>query len=190
MGSEVGIAILTGGLSKRMGTAKENLEICIGGEKTTFLEHLCKEFSGFEHKYLSVNRSQSICIPGYVLIKDEYDEIGPVGGIYSVLKRADVDALLIVACDMPRFSKEAAEYFILNWDGKSTCIATLDGRREPLAGIYAKSALPFLEEQIRRQEYKVGLLHERIGSRLIDMSDYREAFTNINTMSEYTELSS
>ncbi|MFC2101673.1 molybdenum cofactor guanylyltransferase [Bacteroidota bacterium] len=42
-------------------------------------------------------------------ISDDITGVGPLGGIYSALKRTSCDALLILACDMPYLSRSFLE---------------------------------------------------------------------------------
>lgn len=185
-----GIAILAGGLSSRMGKAKENLPLNTGGKETTFLKHLCEEFSGFENRFISVNANQKYEVEGYETVTDEYEEIGPLGGICSVLKRSGTEAVVFVACDMPKLSKRAVEYLIEHWDGSNVCIAVVDGKRQPLAGIYTKACIPYIENMIESGTYKLGVLLEKTNGQMVDMSEFRDEFTNINTIEDYIKLSS
>lgn len=183
--NNIGIAILIGGRSSRMGQAKECLILEHDGKKETFLEHLCNEFHDYTYKYISENNSQDITVKGYNVVRDKYDEIGPLGGIYSVLTESETDAVLFIACDMPFISSKAAEYLIDSWDNSPACVALVNGKRQPLIGIYTKDCIPYIENQIETGNYKIGILLDNVNCRMSDMSSFEKEFVNINTVSDY-----
>ena len=186
--NNVGIAILAGGLSSRMGSPKADLMLCRNGENRSFMEHLCKELSEFKYCYISENKNQGYHYEGYREIIDDYDEIGPLGGIYSVLKKADTDAVLFVACDMPHFTADAARHLISKWDGRSVCYSLVNTTKEPMAGIYTRDCIPAIENQIANGNYKLGLLINEMNGQPVNMSDFADCYININTKEEYEEL--
>jgi len=182
---KVSIAILTGGHSSRMGRNKAELMMVNDPLKKSFLSHLCDVFACFENKYISINSGQSYSIEGYDSVVDTVSDIGPLGGIYSVLSNCKTDAVFFIACDMPFFSLEAVEYFINKWDGELLAISKVEGIREPLAGIYTKECLQEIERQIATGNYKLGLLINNMNGQYIDMTAYKKSFTNVNTIDDY-----
>ena len=183
-----GVAILTGGLSSRMGYPKAELEIKCEESVKTFLEKLCDEFCDFDEKYVSMNSKQKYTCDGYTAIIDEFDGIGPIGGIWSVLNNSKADAVFFLACDMPLFTKEAAEFFISKWDGSKVAISYVNGIRQPLAAIYTKDCLAQLKIQLANGQYKPGMLIDRLDGQRIDMSSFEKCFTNVNTLEDYEKL--
>lgn len=185
---DMGVAILAGGYSLRMGKPKAELVFDKNDKSVTFLGHMCEEFEEYRHRYISQNSTQEYRYVGYEQVIDEYEGIGPLGGIVSVLKRADTKAVLFLACDMPFFSRQAAEYLIGNWDGSPICYSTLNGCRQPLAAIYTKECIIHIEEQIARGDYKLGILIESMKSQPVDMSEFADCYLNINTAEDYRKL--
>lgn len=185
---DIGVAILAGGRSLRMGEPKAELMLCGDGRKESFLEHMCVQFAMYKHRFISINDTQEYCYPGYEQVIDEYAGIGPLGGIVSVLKWADTPAVLFVGCDMPFFSRAAAEYLIENWDGSPICYSIVDGCRQPLAAIYTKDCIQSIEKQIMLGKYKLGLLIESMDSQAVDMSDFVDCYLNINTVEDYKKI--
>lgn len=184
----VAVAILSGGMSSRMGKPKTDLLVKKSGVNLTFLECLCQEFSAFSHKYISVSAEQKIQVPDFVSVVDIFEKIGPIGGIYSVLKAADTEAVFVIACDMPIFSLECAKSMLKKWNKKTPCFARVNGHREPLVAIYTKNSIPLLEKLISEKKYKLGIFHEQMKSQVIDMSEFEFDFTNINTMDDYRKM--
>lgn len=185
---DIGVAILAGGRSLRMGEPKAELMLCEDGRKETFLEHMCAQFAMYKHRFISINDTQEYCYPGYEQVIDEYAGIGPLGGIVSVLRRAGTSAVLFIGCDMPLFTSAAAEYLIDNWDGSPICYSVVDGCRQPLAAIYTEDCIQSIEKQIMRGDYKLGLLIDSMDSQVVDMSGFAECYLNINTAEDYRKL--
>ena len=105
--NSLAFSILLGGMSSRMGKDKAKLKIESESGESTFLEHLAGETNDFGDKYLSINSSQDYSLVGFTNIIDSFPNIGPLGGIYSVLKASKKQYVLFVACDMPKLTKEA-----------------------------------------------------------------------------------
>lgn len=179
------VAILTGGLSKRMGTNKDELTIGREDSKISFLQKISEEFSDFEFRFLSTSEKRPKKIKEFVSINDKFDNLGPIGGIYSVLSKSSAKGVLFVACDMPFYRVDAARYLIGQWDQKSVCIPVIYGKKEPLAGIYTKSVLSEIEKMIEEKNVKLGTLLERVDPQYVDMSMFEDCFVNIDTPEEY-----
>ena len=184
----VAVAILSGGMSSRMGKPKTDLLVPNADGNVTFLERLCRNFSAFSYRYIAINATQDIQMPGFVSIVDKFEKIGPIGGIYSVLKESSTEAVFFIACDMPSFSMECAMRILEKWNKESPCFAVVNGHREPLVGIYTKNCIPLLEKLISEKKYKLGIFHEQMKSQVIDMSEFESDFTNINTMDDYEKM--
>src|SRR5262245_31356666 len=84
---ELEIWILAGGLSLRMGRDKSRLRL---GSRTLLghVRHAARQ-TGF---------------PVRTLRKDALPRCGPVGGVWTALKRSRASALLFLPCDMPNIT--------------------------------------------------------------------------------------
>ena len=145
---KIAATVFTGGRSVRMGRPKES--IVIDGDGRTFLERICDETRACEKtcisgKYLSVRRGQQTDIEDFTAVEDEYDGIGPLGGLVSVLRRAKkdgMDAVLIIAVDMVKYDRYEIEGICRAYSGEDILLPrTGDGRVHPLAGIYSVNIL-------------------------------------------------
>lgn len=184
MKDNLSLAILLGGMSKRMGSDKSQLKV---GE-STFLEHLVKELDFFREKYFSVNSTREYHMEGFANIEDAFPGVGPLGGIYSVLKAGKNEYVFFTACDMPKLSREAVKYLIDNWNGEDMCIATTKRGREPLVGIYGKACIPVIEDLIAKGIHKPIVIADYVSSKFVDMSSFEECFDNINTFEDYLRI--
>lgn len=186
--NSLAFSILLGGMSSRMGNDKAKLKIESESGESTFLEHLAGEINDFGDKYLSINSSQDYSLEGFTNIIDSFPNIGPLGGIYSVLKASKKQYVLFVACDMPKLTKEAISHLISEWNGEDMCISKTANGRQPLVGIYSKACIPFIKDLIDKKIYRPGMLFDSVKSKLVDMSDFEDCFANINTIDDYKKL--
>ncbi|MBR0164326.1 MAG: molybdenum cofactor guanylyltransferase [Lachnospiraceae bacterium] len=185
MEHSVGLVILSGGRSRRMGQQKELLDF--RGE--TFLARICRELSPFcAEKYLSVHAGQDYAFEGYETLYDLQEDIGPMGGICTALSRCDAEALLAVACDMPFYGLKQAYLTREAWDDDTDILLPVaDGREQMLSAVYAKRCLAVMEEMIAAGDYRLRTLTERVRTRRFSSPD-AQPYRNINTMREYAEV--
>jgi molybdopterin-guanine dinucleotide biosynthesis protein A len=144
--------ILTaGGKSSRMNQNKALIEF--NGKKLIeysfdILSKLCDEIlissNSNEYAFLSKNINPDI-----------YKEIGPLGGIFSCLQHSQNEKCLILPCDTPFIKTELLEYLLKFSKDFETVIPEINGKIEPLIGIYSKSSIPILEKQIKEKEYSL-----------------------------------
>ena len=186
--NDIAFSVLLGGMSSRMGSDKAKLKIKSDSGELTFLEHLARELNDFDEKYLSINSSQDYSLEGFTNITDFFQNIGPLGGIYSVLQASQKQYVLFVACDMPKLTKKAISYLINEWNREDMCISRTANGRQPLVGIYSKACIPFIKDMIDKEIYRPGMLFDSVKSKLVDMSDFEDCFANINTVDDYNRI--
>lgn len=148
-----GVVILAGGKSRRMGRDKAELEI----KGIRFLDKLVEEFSRFGEVLVSVDDEKEYSNIPYPMVRDVYSDCGPMGGLYSALMACRSDALVVVPCDVPFFSGDIAEKMCLKLEeGIDAVIAvTEDGRMHPLCGVYRKTCLKEMGENLKNHRYKM-----------------------------------
>src|SRR5436190_14310087 len=78
------ICILAGGLSSRMGRDKAHIR-----------------FNGSTLAALIKRKALRTGWPVRTLKTDAITRCGPIGGVYTALKRSKTDAVMFIACDMP-----------------------------------------------------------------------------------------
>ena len=169
---KIGCVILAGGKSSRMGTDKALLEY----DGKQFIEQIADQLSWFEERIIARGTNGGISdsmAKMWTVIPDLYPDHGPIGGLHAALSACRSDALFVVTCDMPLFDRELAELLCTEMqnsdapetiygenglktdsDGKHVDAYDViisvgsDGKIHPLCGVYRKSALSVLEEQI------------------------------------------
>ena len=179
--------IVAGGKNSRMqGKKKLFLEY----NDRSFLESILDALQGIDKVYLSVEDTTPYIHLNMPMVTDKILGIGPIGGIYSGLVSCDEDALLVVACDMPFISKTTIKCIIDKYmkNKDNIVLAYADGREQPLLGIYPKTVLPFFEDQIQNNNYKLRELLNKAGYLVVELSAEDKSSVNINTVLEYETL--
>lgn len=180
------VIILSGGKNSRMNyRIKAFLEV----DGVRFIDKIFFSVSDFKEKILSCNdiKLYEEFKEKALLVKDEYKNIGPIGGIYSCLKKSNFESALVVASDMPFLSKDFINYISSYEFSEDALIPVVNGKINPLCGIYKKSVLKTIELMIHKKDYKLKNLLENINTKYIDC-DEKNNFINVNTEVEYNEL--
>lgn len=180
----IGLIILAGGKSSRMGADK----VWLSWQGKTFFSHLLEKTTnyGFSEILVSANE-QLACYAQYsvTVVADRYTNCGPLGGLHAALQVGTADYFFVVSCDMPlfQFSVAAACQKAL---GKETqvVVPVTAGRKQPLAALYHKSCLPVIEKLLQEKTYKIQALLEQVNTKWLNMDDYNSLFFNVNTPQE------
>lgn len=182
--------LLAGGSSKRMGMEKGQLKI---GTRFLYeyplqvLENLCDEILISTCKgFFETERHTLVC--------DELAGIGPLGGIYTCLKKSSNKLNVVLSYDLPLVNEGLLNYLISESNtGEVVLPASKPNRPEPLCGIYNKSILPVLNRLIEQKRYAVHGILPLVRSRILvmdeTMSFYRpDLFLNMNRKSDLEKL--
>ena len=178
----IGAALLAGGKSTRMeGSNKALLKL----NGLTYLERIGGELSFFPERIYSGNSpelAEKIC---FKHMPDILSDKGPMGGIYTALCGCESQALFFVACDMPFFKKEMAEYLMPRYLQTYDCIMYKDftGRIQPLCGIYGKSCIRKMEVLLEQGRLKMAELLSGLEVKIVQAPKDtfpEDAFRNVN----------
>lgn len=136
--------ILAGGESRRMGTLKP-LVIYRGKPLINWiydvLSTLCSEI-------VIIANTGDFSHLGASVYPDNFPGNGPAAGIESGLSHCQSDLALIASCDTPNLSAELFAHLLRNHNGFDISLATHDGIRETLIGVYSRSVHPVFREEI------------------------------------------
>lgn len=175
--------ILAGGDNRRMEGKKKLL---LTREGKTFGQWISEAFAGLDEVYLSVAEEMTADLKQ---IPDRYGHIGPIGGIASGLGQCDADALFVAACDMPFLDRAAVERMLERFRQKPGLVVAAAGEKvHPLFGIYPKTMLPVLEEQIKKGDYRMMDVLRAVPHETVDFGEAAKALENINTTEQYAGL--
>ncbi|MDO7906483.1 molybdenum cofactor guanylyltransferase [Paenibacillus sp. JX-17] len=153
-------AILAGGKSSRMGKDKGLLPL----EGGTVIDHLLQQMEpAVKERLISTNEPQAYAFTGMPLITDNTPGLGPLSGIQAILQHcaaADDCWCLVTACDMPLadtglYRALAACAEEAGRQGMNAVIPVIQGRIQPLPGIYHPSAALTLNRPIQEGRLKL-----------------------------------
>lgn len=182
--NSIGLLILSGGKSQRMGTDKGNLKM---GEET-FISRLLKNMGDYDERILSAPVKAEIA--GVRVLPDE-DSVagkGPAAGIATALSFCRSKGLMVVPCDAPFADFSVAEklievYCAMPQGMMRPVVAESTRGIEPLIGIYPKCAGPIVRKALEDGIYKMKDILKKTGCRTVFVPD--EKLININTPEDY-----
>lgn len=184
-----GCVILAGGKSTRMGKDKALLEI----SGKSFIKMLSEEFDFFEEKMIARGNNECIQEISWTVVKDMYQERGPIGGLYSALKICKSEALFCISCDTPLAQKALYDilyeaFFEDEYD--AVICMTKDKRVHPLCGIYRKSTVGIFEQQILSGNNRMMNAMKRMHVKYVELNSLteNEQLINVNTKEEFDAL--
>jgi molybdopterin-guanine dinucleotide biosynthesis protein A len=100
--------------------------------------------------------SDSYSYLDYQVVPDEIPGIGPMGGIYSCLKKSENDLNLVLSCDMPFVTQEIFRRLVGKRGRSMICVPWHeDEHYEPLCGVYHKNIVPEIHKFILKNNYKL-----------------------------------
>ena len=166
------ICILAGGLSSRMG--RDKTKIRINGR--TFLTHI-------------KTVAQSTSLPVRIIRRDIVARCGPLGGVYTALKSTKADAILFLACDMPFITGGFLDRLKKKLRARTAAIFTCFEGKAGFPFILRSSALPVVEEQLRRRSFSLNALAETTRAKSFRSSrkEVSQLF-NINTPEDWEKV--
>jgi len=180
---EVTGIILAGGASSRMGKDKGLCEFqgkALINYAIDVLTPICGKI------LISSNNVVEYQKFGYQVVIDEHKNIGPMGGIYSSLRKSSTKHNLIISCDTPFLSTQLLEYILDNFNNYDI-VVPVHGNSfiEPLAAYYSTNIIPNLESSIKRNNYKLINFFNVVKHKSIKVDSMpgfsKELFRNFNT---------
>jgi molybdopterin-guanine dinucleotide biosynthesis protein A len=87
------------------------------------------------------------------VLPDEWNEVGPLGGIATCLSRTQNALLLVLAIDLPQIQPEFLKKLLARSDSDCGVVPIHHSRYEPLIAVYPRAALRVAIDQLREQDY-------------------------------------
>lgn len=188
---KLSMIILAGGLSTRMGRDKAGLLL----QGKTFLELQIDKGRtlGIQDILVSGYRGE---ISGVRLIRDRYEQKGPLGGLEAALREAKETQCLVLGVDIPLVPAEElqnlireAEENVTRAGGRAIRATILEhnNRQEPLIGVYDTSLADEMEREVLFGKGSVFALLRKTGYGVYKTSSPDFLFQNINNPDLYRE---
>jgi molybdenum cofactor guanylyltransferase len=181
--------ILSGGKSSRMGKEKG---LCLLKGKP-LIEYSYQLLAKICKSVIISSNSDCFNYLGSPVVKDEIQEKGPAGGIYSCLKTSKTEDNFIVSCDMPNVSVDLIRFILAKKKGYDAVVPFFNKFPEPLCAYYRRDCKYTFEEAIKKGKYKIQNILNDLNCKYIEIrpseSVYRpDMFTNVNTPEELIDL--
>ncbi len=186
---EVTGIILAGGASKRMGRDKGLIEF----RGKPLIEYAVEVLTPLcANILISSNNVIDYQKFGYPVVSDEYKNTGPIGGIYSSLRKSTTSQNLIISCDTPFLTTQLLEYVLANYDNYDIVVPEHGNSFiETLAAYYSTNIINQLKNSIERKDYKLLNVFKEVKFKSIKvdgMPGYsKELFKNLNTPGDLFE---
>ncbi len=188
---EVTGIILAGGKSSRMGKDKGLCEFN-GKALVEYAIEALKPICG--NLIISANYNpEKYSAYQLPVIADEIKNIGPMGGIYTCLKKSETEHNIVLSCDTPFVGTLLLKHILENVE-KEQIVAPSHHTFliEPLSAYYSTNVLAEIKDSIDKKDYKLINLFKKVRfkSVLVDglMLFYNDnSFMNINCPSDLEE---
>lgn len=183
--SDMAGIVLAGGFSSRMGRDKAKLTF----QGKTFLEIQIEKMKNIGITEIIVSGYED-CPDDVICVRDVIAHKGPMSGIHAGLKAMSKPCALVVAIDIPLIPEQVLEQLIHAHEPGLISVTVVDGKPEPLIGIYDKSLADACEEVLQSEKPAVYRLLNKMGYRGIEYNGDLRAIMNCNTVKEYDVLTS
>lgn len=176
-------AILAGGRGRRLGGVDKGLVRLHG---RPLVEHVIERLAPQVGRLvISANRNRDVYAAyGFPVVADVVGGYcGPLAGMLSVLRVAGTPFVLCAPCDAPALPAGLAERLAAGLaDARAdACVASCDGRLQPVFALLRCTLAGRLEEYLRRGGHAAGAWLRQEGATLVDFPDAGAAFANVNT---------
>ena len=188
---EIGIVVLCGGESSRMGIDKWQLPV---GE-STLLDHLLGQMEPHDGTVLSQGSSRPVsCSSSKVeVVEDQIPESGPLEGIRCGLKHLSnrFEFAFVTACDIPWFPPTVVEFLLQQIENHQAVIPVVEDRVYGMTAVYRTDIHPKLTEMVMAQQLKVSLLASELRTNRISKQQLQsvdpqlDSLKNINGPEDY-----
>ena len=168
--------ILTGGLSRRMGTDKSVLPV---GD-TTLAFFLAKKYACLGPVCFCVDRPGRFPTAPYGELTDAYPGCGPLNGLVSAFRQTPEELVFLTAVDMPCASAAAVQALREAMGEAEACLY----KGEPLFGLYRRSCLAAAERCLREGKNSFRDFLPLVNARLLPVEEGPD-LRNLNTPEEY-----
>lgn len=184
--------ILAGGQNRRMGGQPKGL-LDLNGEplvvrQLRMMKPVCAEQiiitnEPERYRYIVDHDVRILC--------DNYPNQGPLGGMEAAFSAASNDYVWTVGCDMPFLSPDAAAHMLhLIQDGDDAVIPIVDGRVQPLHGLYHSRCAGTIRSLLEAGERRLMSLLDQVRSRYVQSGEFpnieaQDWTWNMNTPADY-----
>ncbi|MDD1668120.1 MAG: formate dehydrogenase accessory sulfurtransferase FdhD, partial [Methanomicrobiales archaeon] len=183
--------ILAGGESRRMGSTKALLPYK-GGR---FIEAIHRQLMElFDEVIVVTNTPELYDFLPCRKVSDIHVGKGALAGIHAGLHHSASGRIFVTACDMPYLNSGLIRGLAALMGENAALVPESDGGVEPLHALYAKSALPAMDQSLAAGVRRIVDVFDRFPVRIVPASEVAcldptfGSFRNINTPDDYYRL--
>jgi len=175
--------ILAGGRARRMNGIDKGL---INFNGKLLIEHcIAKLQPQVDQLLISANRNiEHYSRYGFTVLEDNFGDFeGPLAGLLRALEISKNNPVLVVPCDAPLLPAELANRLLESYvESETSAVIPHDGiRLQTLFGLYSRDAISSLTEYLASGQRKVENWASTLPHIVVDFSNDKEKFMNINT---------
>lgn len=180
--------ILAGGKSRRMGRDKA----CLPWGSVTLIEHIIATLRPVvDELIVSVRDARQLPHLSVRVVEDTVSRAHALGGLYTGLRAASYARCFVCACDAPFLKPRLIRFLIKEADGYDLVVPQTAQGLHPLHAVYAKSALPVIEAQLRRRQWRLHDVARKVRVKqippevLVQYDPSGISLFNLNTPADY-----
>lgn len=193
-----GVIILAGGKSSRMGTNKALLPV--HGQPNIKrirdeLRNLDAADSADTSRFIIVTNDPPLYeFLGEETVGDKYPGLGPLAGIQAGLQASPCSWNLVIACDMPLITAEAARYMLVQAADVDAVVPVIGGQLHPLFAVYHKRCSDKIEDMLVSGQLRMIYLLDKLRVKQVTESDFpkhidtQRVFYNMNRPEEWQQV--
>jgi len=181
-------AVLAGGASRRMGRPKAALPY--GG--ATLLEFQTRRLAElFAEVFVVVKEEPAFPVGPARVLYDRVPQRAAIFGLVRAIEETD-DRVFVLGVDLPGVSPALIRLIAARGGATqaSALVPRADGRLQPLAAVWRRSALDAARGTILSGRLALQRLAEECGAEILEEAEWRSAacegaFANLNTLEDY-----
>lgn len=181
--------ILAGGQSRRFGEDKARVTVQPGNQP--LLVKLVSLLDSFAlHPIVIADKEDKYDDLGISCVVDFIPNKGPLGGIYTALRMARSDKILVLTCDMPCVDTGLLKKMLtMNKTVDNEIVFVINGERQPFPGVYTQGEMFRIKNFLDSERLEVkNFLNNLPGLFLIHHHADNGKFFNMNTPEDYTKM--
>lgn len=138
-------------------------------------------------KHITISAKENKFDFDCVVIEDIYKEHSPLVGIISIFETLQVEEVFILSVDAPFVESDTIEKILsCNEKGLDVIVAQSPSGVQPLCGLYKKSILPLAQQQLEKNNHRLGDLLRLANTEYVKFKEDLP-FSNLNHPEEYQE---
>lgn len=194
--NEISFAILSGGMSLRMGIDKAFLEI----EGVPLIQRILQLANYFSETMIITNTPEPYAKFDCLIYTDIFPNRGPISGIHSALFHSTFPNIFVLSCDMPFITTNTISYLINHHKDVDITVPSFNGKTFFVCAVYSKLIFDKLDDYLRKglhlpngkhSYFALYNLERMFRTQIIPFAvsvDLEKEFKNINSIEDWLEF--